>query len=100
MAKEELIQFEGLVLEALPDTRFRVQLDSGLRSLGIEPAESHANFAWFDIGEDEPEIVRTLADQGILVRSGTALGRPGALRITYGTPSENDRFLRALADLR
>lgn len=29
MAKEELIQFEGLVLEALPDTRFRVQLDSG-----------------------------------------------------------------------
>jgi translation initiation factor IF-1 len=29
MAKEELIQFEGLVMEALPDTRFRVQLDSG-----------------------------------------------------------------------
>ena len=29
MAKEELMQFEGLVLEALPDTRFRVQLDSG-----------------------------------------------------------------------
>ena len=29
MAKEELIQFEGFVLEALPDTRFRVQLDSG-----------------------------------------------------------------------
>src|SRR5215203_5972432 len=29
MAKEELMQFEGLVLEALPDTRFKVQLDSG-----------------------------------------------------------------------
>lgn len=29
MAKEELIQFEGLVVEALPDTRFRVQLDGG-----------------------------------------------------------------------
>jgi translation initiation factor IF-1 len=29
MAKEELLQFEGLVVEALPDARFRVQLDAG-----------------------------------------------------------------------
>jgi translation initiation factor IF-1 len=29
MAKEELIEMEGLVTELLPDTRFRVQLDNG-----------------------------------------------------------------------
>jgi len=29
MAKEDLLQFEGLVIEALPDARFRVQLDAG-----------------------------------------------------------------------
>ena len=29
MAKEELIQFEGLVTEILPDTRYRVKLDTG-----------------------------------------------------------------------
>jgi translation initiation factor IF-1 len=29
MAKEELIQFEGLVTEILPDARYRVQLDTG-----------------------------------------------------------------------
>jgi translation initiation factor IF-1 len=29
MPKEELIQFEGLVIEILPDARFRVQLDAG-----------------------------------------------------------------------
>ena len=29
MSKEELLQFEGLVIEALPDARFRVQLDGG-----------------------------------------------------------------------
>ncbi len=28
MAKEELIQFEGLVTEILPDARYRVQLDA------------------------------------------------------------------------
>jgi translation initiation factor IF-1 len=27
--KEELLQFEGLVTEILPDARFRVQLDNG-----------------------------------------------------------------------
>lgn len=29
MAKEELIEFEGLVTEILPDARYRVQLDGG-----------------------------------------------------------------------
>ncbi len=29
MAKEELIEFEGLVTEILPDARFRIQLDAG-----------------------------------------------------------------------
>src|ERR1700753_1934745 len=29
MAKEELIQLEGLVTEILPDARYRVQLDAG-----------------------------------------------------------------------
>lgn len=29
MSKETLIEFEGLVTELLPDTRFRVQLDNG-----------------------------------------------------------------------
>ncbi|ABY29458.1 MAG: translation initiation factor IF-1 [Methylobacteriaceae bacterium] len=29
MAKEELMQFDGLVVEILPDARYRVQLDQG-----------------------------------------------------------------------
>ncbi|HZH28616.1 MAG TPA: translation initiation factor IF-1 [Azospirillaceae bacterium] len=29
MAKEDLIETEGLVLEVLPDARFRVRLDNG-----------------------------------------------------------------------
>jgi translation initiation factor IF-1 len=29
MPKEELMEFEGLVLEALPDARFRVKLENG-----------------------------------------------------------------------
>jgi histidinol-phosphate aminotransferase len=79
----------------------RIGLEEGLRELGIEPAESHANFVWFDLGEgrEEPDIVRGLAQRGVLVRAGAALGRDGALRVTVGTQAENERFLEALRAL-
>jgi histidinol-phosphate aminotransferase len=79
----------------------RLGLEDGLRRLGIEPAESQANFVWFDLGEDveEPEVVRGLAERGVLVRAGAPLGREGALRVTVGLEEENERFLQALGDL-
>ena len=81
----------------------RLQIDGGLRDLGIDPAESQANFAWFDLPGDakeiEEDVVKGLAERGVLVRAGSALGKPGALRVTYGTPAENDRFLHALREL-
>jgi histidinol-phosphate aminotransferase len=79
----------------------RVELAHGLAELGLQAADSQANFCWFDLGEarDEAEIVRGLADQGVLVRAGGALGKAGALRVTYGTPPENARFLEVLAGL-
>ena len=76
-------------------------MHDGLSELGLQPADSQANFCWFDLGEgrEEAAIVDGLARQGVLVRAGTALGREGALRVTYGTPQENERFLEALATL-
>ena len=79
----------------------RVQLHDGLSELGFEPAPSQANFCWFLLGEerDEASIVDGLAHQGVLVRAGSALGKDGALRVSYGTPAENERFLEVLATL-
>jgi len=79
----------------------RVQMEDGLRELGIEPAPSQANFCWFSLGadRDDGEIVDGLAQQGVFVRAGSSLGRRGALRVSYGMPAENDRFLEALAAL-
>ena len=42
---------------------------------------------------------RALAERGVLVRAGGALGRAGALRVTVGTEAENERFLDALGAL-
>ena len=79
----------------------RVEVEAGLDALGIEPAESQANFCWFDLPEDadEAQVVRGLAERGVLVRAGAALGRDGALRVTYGTPRQNVRFLDALGEV-
>jgi histidinol-phosphate aminotransferase len=85
----------------------RLEVEDGLRELGIEPAESQANFCWFDLpvadGDDpaevEARVVRGLSDRGVLVRAGAALGRAGAMRVTYGTPEQNARFLRELGAL-
>ena len=33
MAKEDLLEFEGVVIEVLPDSRFRVRLDNGHEAL-------------------------------------------------------------------
>jgi histidinol-phosphate aminotransferase len=85
----------------------RVELEEGLGELGIEPAESQANFCWFslpvaddgDPAEVEAAVVRGLAERGVIIRAGTALGKPGAMRVTYGTPAENRRFLTELRAL-
>jgi histidinol-phosphate aminotransferase len=79
----------------------RLELEEGLRELGIDPAESQANFVWFELPaeREERDVVDGLARRGILVRAGTGLGREGALRVTVGTPTENRRFLAALGDL-
>jgi histidinol-phosphate aminotransferase len=80
----------------------RVEVESALHELGLEPAKSQANFCWFDLPEDSPGeagVVAGLADRGVLVRAGTGLGREGALRVTYGTPQQNDRFIAALREV-
>jgi histidinol-phosphate aminotransferase len=77
----------------------RVHVESELAERGLETTESHANFSWVALGDRETEIVRGLAERGVIVRAGTALGQEGRLRVTYGTRDENDRFLAALDEL-
>ena len=78
----------------------RVHVESELRERGLETTDSQANFSWVSLGDrDEDAIVDGLAAQGVIVRAGTALGEQGRLRVTYGTRTENDRFLAALDSL-
>ena len=43
MAKEELLSFDGIVTELLPDARFRVQLDNGHETLAYSSGKMKKN---------------------------------------------------------
>jgi histidinol-phosphate aminotransferase len=80
----------------------RIAVSEGLAELGITPADSQANFCWFQLGEDrdETQVIADLRERGVLVRGGRALGsQTPALRVTYGTAEESARFLDALAEV-
>jgi histidinol-phosphate aminotransferase len=75
----------------------RLHVETELAERGLETTPSQTNFSWVALGDrDEAEVMRGLAERGVIVRSGTDLGGPGHLRVTYGTRAENDRFLQAL----
>jgi len=78
----------------------RVHVESELEERGLLSTESQANFSWVSLGErDEVEVIAGLAERGVIVRAGTALGEAGRMRVTYGTREENDRFLAALDEV-
>jgi translation initiation factor IF-1 len=43
LAKEDLIEFEGTVMELLPDARFRVRLDNGHETLAYSSGKMKKN---------------------------------------------------------
>lgn len=76
----------------------RLDVEQRLHGLGLETADTQTNFSWIHLGDrDEAELVEALGRAGVIVRAGTPLGGPGRIRVTYGTPQENQRFLQALA---
>jgi histidinol-phosphate aminotransferase len=100
-ATEALAHQDAVVERVTRTVAERISVDERLRALGLRVAESQANFCWLDLGEerDEQTVMRGLQERGVLVRGGGALGRAGALRVTYGTTEENARFLDALAEV-
>jgi histidinol-phosphate aminotransferase len=102
-AAVEALSHQDAVTERVTRTvAERISVDERLRALGLQPAVSQANFCWFSLGEerDEAEVMKGLLERGVLVRGGSALGSDTpALRVTYGLPEENERFLDALAEV-
>lgn len=75
----------------------RDRLVAELRAIGYEVTESDANFVQFGRFADSHATWRKILDRGVLVRDN---GVPGWLRVTAGTPQENDAFLDAVREVK
>jgi histidinol-phosphate aminotransferase len=80
--------------------RERQRVGKALRSLAVEVWPSQSNFLLFRPGHNAPEVWKGLLDRSVLVRDVSGWPRlDGCLRVTVGTPEENDMFLAALSEV-
>jgi histidinol-phosphate aminotransferase len=73
-----------------------VQLEEGLRKLGLEFIPSRGNFITVRVGAGAAAIYGRLLRAGIIVRPITGYGMPEHLRVTVGLPEHNRRLLAEL----
>ncbi|MCW2633904.1 MAG: histidinol-phosphate aminotransferase [Blastococcus sp.] len=74
----------------------RARLTAALRNRGEDVADSQANFVWLPVGEQAAPLAAALEARAIITRPFAGEG----IRVTVGTPEEDDLFLAALDDVR
>jgi histidinol-phosphate aminotransferase len=75
----------------------RVQLERILREHGFDPpSPAVANFLFAEVGDDARPLFEALLREGVIVRPTGGFGAPGAIRVSVGTPEENELFGAAL----
>ncbi|MCZ7534041.1 MAG: histidinol-phosphate transaminase [Acidimicrobiia bacterium] len=91
----EALKHQDRVKErALANAEGREFLTAALFERGFDPAESQANFVYFEPAFSSRQLADDLMAKGVIVR------RLGAgLRVTVGTPTENAQFVETLDEL-
>ena len=78
-------------------TRERARVAGKLCDLGYQPAPSLANFLFFHAREDASELAKRLFPYGVIVKPWREPGFTEHVRVSIGSPKNNDQFLAALA---
>lgn len=74
------------------------QLEAGCRALGLEFVPSAANFLLVRVGDGQ-RVFAALQRRGVIVRPMGAYRLPEWVRISVGTPAENEKCLAALREV-
>jgi histidinol-phosphate aminotransferase len=69
----------------------RERVTEALRKLSVEVPTSQANFIWLPLGDKSAAFGSACESRGVIVRPF----QPDGVRVTIGTPEENDVFLAA-----
>lgn len=77
--------------------RERERVAAACTEMGLTPLPSQTNFLLMP--EPLPQTAERMLEQGVWIRPGATMGCPGQIRVTIGTPAQNDRMLELLAGL-
>lgn len=91
---EHVARVVGLALTE----RHRVRTELVSRHYRVAP--SKANFLFFDTGSDASVVSERLLQHGVIVKPWKQDGYRNFIRVSIGSPEENDHFLEALAVTR
>jgi histidinol-phosphate aminotransferase len=67
-----------------------------LSEMGYRVVPTAANFVYCDLGEDAAGVAQRLRGEGISVRPLGGWGAPNCIRVSIGTPEQNQIFLGAM----
>lgn len=100
-AAEAAMRDRGFLARTLRELRRgRLELEGGLKRLGIRYFPSAGNFVLVYLGERAKEIVSMLAQKGILVRDRSSdFNGEGYVRVTFGTVKQTRHLLRQLEEI-
>jgi len=73
----------------------RDRLTAELRERGLDVADSQANFVWLPLGDRTADVAAALESRAVITRPFAGDG----IRVTVGTPEEDDVFLTALDEI-
>jgi histidinol-phosphate aminotransferase len=77
----------------------REYLYKEFQKLGLDYIETNANFIMVSTRLDDKIVFNELLKKGIIIRPGYLLGMPGWMRVTIGTKSQNEMFVKALSEI-
>ncbi len=72
------------------------RIEEGATALGLDFIPSYGNFITIRVGK-AVDVFKRLLKRGVIVRPVAGYDLPEHLRVSIGTPEENERFLTALA---
>lgn len=64
--------------------------------LGLRTVPTSANFIYFETEDNADLVSQRIQAEGVIVRSLVPWGIPNGIRVTIGTPEQNERFIEAL----
>ncbi|MGI5840369.1 MAG: histidinol-phosphate transaminase [bacterium] len=77
----------------------KAYLYQAFNDLGLNFVPSQGNFIFVDTGRDSKKMLQGLAARGVVVRPGYLFNFPTFIRVTVGTPEQNDCFVGALREV-